>query len=132
MSEAVKTNPNTLMLEKLVGLSEQMRGELALLRAEVAAMKSAQRAAPSGGDGTFPNYGGAKGQLIAGASMKDLAFYANGCRRTLDDPSKARFHDKETRMLAAIEAEIARQQGGDAPPHDDADAPPPNDDAVPF
>ena len=45
MSEAVKVNPNTAMLEKLVGLSEQMRGELALLRAEVAAMKTAPRAA---------------------------------------------------------------------------------------
>ena len=131
MSEVVKTNPNTAMLEKLVAMGEQMRGELALLRAEVATMKTAPRAAPSsGGEGTFPNYGGAKGQPIVGASMKDLAYYANGAKRSLDDPSKERFHAKEAKLLAAIEAEIARQQGGEAPPHDDADAPPPTD--APF
>jgi hypothetical protein len=130
MSEAVKVNPNTAMLEKLVALGEQMRGELALLRAEVAAMKTTPRAAPSGGEGTFPNYGGAKGQSIIGASMKDLAYYANGAKRSLEDPSKERFHQKEAKLLALIEAEIARQQGGEAPPHDDADAPPPTD--APF
>lgn len=132
MSEAVKVNPNTVMLEKLVAMGEQMRGELALLRAEVATMKTAPRAAPSGGEGTFPNYGGAKGQPIVGAAMKDLAYYASGAKRSLEDPSKEKWHAKEAKLLAAIEAEIARQQGGEAPPHDDADAPPPSDDAVPF
>lgn len=130
MSETVKVNPNTAMLERLVTMSEQMRGELALLRAEVAAMKTAPRAS-GGGEGCFPNYGGAKGQPIVGASMKDLAYYANGAKRSLDDPSKAKWHDKERALLALIEAEIARQQGGEAPPHGDEDAP--VDDAlVPF
>ncbi|AKQ70261.1 RNA-binding region RNP-1 [Myxococcus hansupus] len=68
-----------------------------------------------GGDGiVFPNYGRSKGGPIAGASMGDLEFYANGARRTLNDASKSRWHDKERQLLAAIEAEIARQRGGDA------------------
>jgi hypothetical protein len=61
----------------------------------------------------FPNYGRSKGAPIAGASMQDLEFYANGCRRSLNDPSKSRWHDKERALLAAIEAEIARQRGGE-------------------
>ena len=64
--------------------------------------------------------------------MQDLEYYANGCKRTLNDPGKARWHDKEKVLLAAIEAEIARQGGGGggdgggtdgAPPHSDEDAP---------
>jgi hypothetical protein len=96
----------------------------------------ARRAAPaasSGGGGgggeVFPNYGRSKGQPIRGATMGDLEFYANGSRRSLNDPGKARFHDKERVLLAAIEAEIARQKGeggGDDGP------PPPSDEDAPF
>ena len=88
---------------------------------------------PGGGNGMLlPNYGRSKGQPIVGASLQDLEFYANGSRRSLADPSKARFHDKEKLMLAALEAEIARQRGGspEAPPSDDV--PPPGDDDAPF
>lgn len=67
-----------------------------------------------GGDGgTFPNYGRSKGGPIRGATMQDLEYYANGARRSLADPSKSRWHDKERALLASIEAEIARQRGGD-------------------
>ncbi|NMO20475.1 hypothetical protein HPC49_24430 [Pyxidicoccus fallax] len=82
------------------------------------AAPAARRAAPAGGGGgggdgmVFPNYGRSKGAPIAGASMQDLEFYANGARRTLNDPSKSRWHDKERQLLAAIEAEMARQGGG--------------------
>ena len=55
----------------------------------------------------FPNYGRSKGMPVAGASVQDLEFYANGCRRSLADESKARWHDKERQLLAAIEAELA-------------------------
>jgi hypothetical protein len=74
-----------------------------------------RRAAPSfdGGGGAggmvFPPYGRSKGAPIAGASQQDLEFYANGCHRTLNDPAKSRWHDKERQLLAAIEAELARQ-----------------------
>jgi hypothetical protein len=100
----------------------------------------APRAGPRSGakgpstDLVFPNYGRSKGMPIAGASMQDLEFYANGSRRSLADPSKARFHEKERVLLAAIEAEISRQKGGetssegpladDVPPHSDDDGPP--------
>jgi hypothetical protein len=89
---------------------------------------------PGGGGGMLlPNYGRSKGMPVVGASLQDLEFYANGSRRSLADPSKSRFHDKEKLMLAALEAEIARQRGGgssDGPPSDDV--PPPGDDDAPF
>jgi hypothetical protein len=100
-----------------------------------------RRAASSGGGGgggsggggggageVFPNYGRSKGGPIRGASMGDLEYYANGARRSLNDPSKSRWHDRERQLLASIEAEIARQRGGDGggggdepPPHGDDD-----------
>jgi hypothetical protein len=93
-----------------------------------------------GGDGTvFPPYGRSKGQPVYGATLGDLEFYANGCRRTLADQGKARWHDKERVLLAAIEAEIARQNGGGGGGNDDGfsgggqDGPPPlSDDDIPF
>jgi hypothetical protein len=102
------------------------------------ARSSAPRSSGGGGGGgmVFPPYGRSKGQPIAGASMGDLEFYANGCKRTLNDPGKSRWHDKERQLLAAIEAEMARQQGGGGddgpPPPGDSDAPPHNDDDAPF
>jgi hypothetical protein len=93
--------------------------------------------APSGGgsDLIFPPYGRSKGMPISGASMQDLEFYASGSRRSLNDPSKARWHDKERVLLAAIEAEIARQRGDEGsqePAPSDDGIPPPGDDDAPF
>ena len=62
----------------------------------------------------FPPYGRSKGAPISGATLQDLEYYANGCRRTLADAGKARFHDKERELLAVIEAELARQGHGTA------------------
>jgi hypothetical protein len=121
-------------------------GELSIGPTPDAAAAPARRStgpAAGGGDGiVFPPYGRSKGQPIAGASLQDLEFYINGSRRSLDDPSKARWHDKERALLAAMEAELARQRGGggggssgraesfggrdeydDAPPHTDDDIP---------
>jgi hypothetical protein len=90
------------------------------------------------GDGPtiFPPYGRSKGQPIAGATMNDLEFYANGCRRSLGDASKSRWHDKEKALLAVIEAEIARQRdgGGDGGGggFGDDGIPPPGDEDAPF
>lgn len=88
---------------------------------------------------SFPNYGRSKGAPIRGASMQDLEYYANGARRSLGDPGKARWHDKERALLAAIEAEMARQRGGgeedrggSGPPMDDNEPPPHTDDDIPF
>lgn len=98
-------------------------GALTMGPAQAAAARPASRPAASGGGGggggaVFPNYGRSKGAPIAGASQSDLEFYANGCRRTLADPGKSRWHEKERELLAAIEAEMARQgMGGGG--HDD-------------
>lgn len=95
------------------------------------------RPPPSGGAPTaFPNYGRGKNGPIAGASADDLSYYAAGCRRTLADANKARWHDKEKELLAVIEAEMARQ-GTAAPRPAFTDAPrdqppPPSDDDIPF
>lgn len=81
----------------------------------------------------FPNYGRAKGQPVQGANMGDLEFYANGCRKTLADPAKSRWHDKERALLAAIDAEMARQNGGGPSQNAPTDAPASNpDDDLPF
>ena len=69
---------------------------------------------PTGG-ACFPNYGRSKNAPVAGATMGDLEYYAQGCRRTLADEAKARWHGKERALLAAIEQEIARQSGGVEP-----------------
>lgn len=68
-----------------------------------------RQASSSGGGGVavFPPYGRSKGMPIKGASQQDLEFYANGCRRTLADESKSRWHQKEREILAAIDEEIA-------------------------
>lgn len=113
---------------------------------------------PSYGSGptVFPNYGRSKGEPIAGATIDALEYYANGARRTLDDPSKSYFHDKERALLAVIEAELAAREGGggdrprgpadepydDGPrptgpsykaaPPDDFEPPPLTDEDIPF
>jgi hypothetical protein len=108
--------------------------------ADPAPSRSAPREGPSGDRGlVFPPYGRSKGAPIAGASVQDLEYYISGSRRSLDDPSKARWHEKERVLLAAMEAELARQRGGGGgggraqefgggyedgvPPHGDDDIP---------
>jgi hypothetical protein len=113
-------------------------GELSIGLVADATSPARRAAAPSGGDGmVFPPYGRSKGAPIAGASIQDLEFYINGSRRSLDDPSKARWHEKERVLLAAMEAELARRTGGGAgggsSGPDDYDAGPPHsDDDIPF
>lgn len=93
--------------------------------------------ARSGGSGgplptALPNYGRSKGAPIRGASQGDLEFYANGARRSLADPSKARFHDKERALLEAIDQELARQRGGGGGGPEGEEPPPPGDEDAPF
>lgn len=116
-------------------------GELSIgLTADPASSRGSREAAPSGDRGpVFPPYGRSKGAPIAGASVQDLEYYIAGSRRSLDDPSKSRWHDKERALLSSMEAELARQQrgggggGSDFPPPDDYDAgPAPADDDIPF
>jgi hypothetical protein len=60
---------------------------------------------------------------VPGASLHDLEYYASGCRRTLSDPGKARWHDKARQLLSAIEGEITRQGGSSGGADDRASAP---------
>jgi len=89
-------------------------GELAIgTTPDSAPARRAAASSSGGGEGmVFPPYGRSKGAPIAGASVQDLEFYISGSRRSLDDPSKARWHEKERVLLAAMEAELARQKGG--------------------
>ena len=86
--------------------------------------RRASPAAPGEPPTVFPPYGRSRGMPIRGASAQDLDFYATGARRTLADPGKARFHDKERALLNAIEAEQARQGGGGGP---EEEPPPPEE-----
>ncbi len=147
--------PVTVLVKRTDGETESVRvgtavragngfqlslGELSIgLVADAAPARGSREAAPSGGDRglVFPPYGRSKGAPIAGASVQDLEYYISGSRRSLDDPSKSRWHDKERTLLAAMEAELARQRGGgggdggnDFSPPDEYDAPP--DEDIPF
>ncbi|ADO68250.1 hypothetical protein [Stigmatella aurantiaca] len=128
------------------GFSLRM-GELSIGAVPDAVAPAPRRAVSSGGGGgggdgaIFPNYGRSKGGAIYGATMQDLEYYANGARRSLADPSKARWHDKERALLASIEAEIARQRGAEGDPGStggfghpsgDGEPPPHTDDDIPF
>jgi hypothetical protein len=113
--------------EAMTKLDAILAGQ-ARIEAALAAMKTAPRAATPGGGGVcFPNYGRSKGLPVAGASKGDLDFYRTGCERTLADPDKARWHDRERVLLAAILKELGEEPA--TPPADDG--PPPADD-VPF
>lgn len=83
---------------------------------DAGARSAPARRLPSSASGepptAFPPYGRSRGMPIRGASGQDLEFYATGARRTLADPGKSRFHEKERALLAAIEAEQARQASG--------------------
>jgi hypothetical protein len=151
--------PVTVLVQRPDGSSESVRvgtavragngfrlrlGDLAIgLVADAAPSRSSQASAPSGGDRgmVFPPYGRSKGAPIVGASVQDLEFYISGSRRSLDDPSKSRWHDKERALLATMEAELERQRGGGGGSQDSAggDAPPDDydsfgapDDDIPF
>lgn len=133
--------------QALLDLGAQLLAELRGLREDMRASRGggsggggSNRAATGtggGGGAVFPGYGRSKGQPVVGATMGDLEYYASGARRSLGDPGKARFHDKERALLASIEAEIARQSGGgQGQPSGGSGAPeyggPPPDDDIPF
>ena len=122
--------PVTVAVKRPDGSTEQVRvgtavrvddsfqlslGELSIGGTADPARPAARPSRPAGGAGggmLFPNYGRSKGTPVAGASIGDLEFYMGGCRRTLNDPNKSQWHDKERVLLAAIEAELANQGEG--------------------
>ena len=127
------TSETEAQLKRIADVGEDLSRQMKALSATIEKVGSIYKpqTAPSAparkvadGEPVFPPYGRNKGGAIVGASIQDLEFYANGARRSLGDPSKERFHDKERALLGAIEAEIARQGGvNDAPPSDGPDVP---------
>jgi len=146
--------PVTVLIKRPDGSTESVRvgtalrtgdgfrlslGELSIGPVADPAPSGFRGTAPAGDRGlVFPPYGRSKGMPIAGASLQDLEFYIAGSRRSLDDPSKSRWHDKERVLLAALEAELERQRAGggserDVPPSDEYEgAPAYSDDEIPF
>lgn len=78
----------------------------------------------------FPPFGRMKGKLIRGAPLRDLEWYSEAVRRSVEDPSKARWRDKNEDMLRDLEAEIARH--GDGENYTPSQNPPSDDDSIPF
>lgn len=70
------------------------------------------RPTSSGGGGMcFPPYGRNKGQPIAGAQMEQLLWYAGNAVKSINDPAKSRWREKESALLEALNAEIIAQGG---------------------
>lgn len=112
-------------------------GFLVIGKAEAGPQPATTRPASGGGSGAvFPPYGRNKGQPIYGAAMEQLEWYAANAVRSINDPAKSRWRDKETALLAALNAEIVRQGGS---PVGDGEAPQQGDrygqteeDSIPF
>lgn len=81
---------------------------------------SSRPASSGSGGAVFPNYGRSKGAPIHGASMAELEYYAANAVRSINDPAKSRWRDKEMTLLAALNSEIVRQGGS---PVGDGEAP---------
>jgi hypothetical protein len=92
-----------------------------------------QRQAPAGNlPTTFPGFGSQKGKPLAGASEKDLKWYARILRENMADPAKARFKADNAAHLAAIERML---NAGDPDPYNqqaEEGPPPPGDEDAPF
>lgn len=74
--------------------------------------RSQSNARPSsGGSAVFPPYGRNKGQPIAGAQMEQLLWYAGNAVKSINDPAKSRWREKESALLEALNAEIIAQGG---------------------
>lgn len=91
--------------------------------------------APSAtGGAVFPPFGRKKGQPIVGCDLENLEWYRGAIQRSVDDPARANFREKNQAVLDAIEAEIARQ-GGSVPERQQAswgDNPTDDTDSIPF
>jgi hypothetical protein len=83
----------------------------------------------------FP-FGKVKGQPIAGAKAEDLEWFAKAMREAVAAPEKVKYKDQNAALLAAIEAELARQRSGTVTkaivngPPDPAGPPPPKSDPM--
>lgn len=77
--------------------------------------ENGSRPSSSGGGAVFPNFGPAKGAPVHGATAEHLQTYLEAARKSLADPSKAKWHAKESALIGVLEAELARQRGSAQP-----------------
>lgn len=92
---------------------------------------SSRGGAPSASGAVFPPFGRKKGQPIAGCDLENLEWYRGAIQRSVDDPQRANFRDKNQAVLDAIEAEIARQ-GGSVPERQESYGGNRGEDDLPF
>lgn len=67
--------------------------------------------APAASGAVFPPFGRKRGQPIAGCDLENLEWYRGVVQKSVNDPDKSRFREKNQEVLDAIEAEITRQGG---------------------
>lgn len=73
---------------------------------------STSRGGAAGASGAvLPPFGRKRGQPIAGCDLENLEWYRGVVQKSVDDPDKARFRERNQEVLSAIEAEIVRQGG---------------------
>ena len=107
------------------------RIEQALAGALQRRVGEAPRSASSGGGSPVVKFGRDKGRSLA--DVDDLTWYRAAIARSVADPDKAQYRDRNIADLAAIDAEIARRNGATRPPPaSEPEAPFPGDDDIPF
>lgn len=96
--------------------------------------RAAGASSGGGGDGgpQFPPFGRMKGKAIHGAPLRDLEWYSEAVRKSVDDPSKERWRSKNEEMLRDLEAEIHRQGGGHEGPGGGSGLGSDDTDPIPF
>ena len=115
-------------LRALAALADRVDAATTRLEAAVTQRAAAPaNAAPraSGGGLRVGNFGRRKGEAIEGMPIADLEWYLAAADKSLANPEKARFHDNERAIKAALEREIAKQSGQPAPaniPAEDLDS----------
>ena len=84
------------------------------------------------GTGAHFKFGKQKGASLAEGTVKDLTWYAEAIRKSVDDPEKAQYVDSNRKHLAAVEAELAKRTEAPAPSDEPGshDGPPPDADAL--
>jgi ERF superfamily protein len=98
-------------LAPLVGVVTEEDDDASAADGREADTSAPEESAPT----TFPPFGKGKGQPIAGAAVDELRWYEARMHESIADPEKARYQGKNKAMLAAIEAELARQRGAAKP-----------------
>ncbi len=85
-------------------------GVVAYVAARNGTASSPEKRAPvsvNSGAAHVVKFGRSKGKTLAECDTADLNWLAGAMRRSIDDPSKARFEEQNRNDLAAIEAELA-------------------------